>query len=98
MLGLGVQSQPSSWAGHHFFLGTSKGAVYPILILPPTSSRPPGLELLEDLSLGFLTLTRCLGHCCCCSVRFHGQAVLGGQNHFHVSLLSLCLPMFRTQI
>lgn len=53
VLGSGVQSQPSSRAGHRFLLGTSKSAVCSLLILPPTSFRPPGLELLEDLSLGF---------------------------------------------
>lgn len=40
-------------AGCHFLLGTSKSAVCPLLIRPPTSFCPPGLELLEDLSLGF---------------------------------------------
>ena len=53
VLGSGVQAQPLSWEGCRFLLGTSKSAMCPLLILPPTSSRLPGLELLEDLSLGF---------------------------------------------
>lgn len=48
--GPGVPSQPLSQPDHHSFL-EPKQAPGPNLILPPTSSHPSGLELLQDLSL-----------------------------------------------
>lgn len=68
----------------------------PLLILLPTSSSWPGGSW--GLVTWFQTLTRCLGHCCLCSVHFHEPAVLCRQNHLHVSLSFPCLPTFRTQI
>lgn len=65
----------------------------PLLILSPTSSGPPGLELLENRSLILQYLTPCCGPCCYDWVHFLRPAFLSGPSHLHISLLPSACPV-----
>lgn len=62
----------------------------PLLILSPTSSRPPGLE---NRSLILQYLTPCYGPCRYDWVHFHRPAFLSGPSHLHINLLASACPL-----